>query len=237
MFLIKMNSAGSIMWKRSFGSFSDDFVRGVDTDALKAVYVVGYTGSYQVPGPSSATDFRTGSRMTTPWDGADGEGGREAFVAKFSPTGQLTWSTLLGTSWNDQADAVSVNEVGGVHIVGRTDYSSNSDATFVVKLSSAGDLLWTQVLGENASQIEGAGISARGNGVAVVVTSGVAVPEVKISSIASSAFSNSSVYTNLLRTLTATNMFTYRDIVPMPIILSNKYMSSVTMIIYPPLCL
>ncbi len=57
LFLIKINSTGSVMWKSSFGFSSNDFVRGMDTDGSKAVYVVGYTGSDAGPKPSTAVDF------------------------------------------------------------------------------------------------------------------------------------------------------------------------------------
>ncbi|MGB1604603.1 MAG: hypothetical protein ACPIOQ_68360, partial [Promethearchaeia archaeon] len=41
-FLVKLNSSGSVLWSRSFGTPSNDFVRGLDSDTT-GVYVVGYT--------------------------------------------------------------------------------------------------------------------------------------------------------------------------------------------------
>jgi beta-propeller repeat-containing protein len=99
-----------------------------------------------------------------------GNGTTDAFVTKFSPTGDhLEWSTYIGgDSWEDGED-VAVDGVGNVFVVGTTD-SANFPVTsgvfqkqwhgdydaFVAKLSSTGSLVYATYLGGEAADVASA---------------------------------------------------------------------------------
>ena len=80
-------------------------------DAAGRAYVAGTTGSNTFP--ATAWDSRSPSSLTI--DNVD------AFVARFSSDGaRLDWSRLFGGSFEDYANALSIDQYGGVYVVGAT---------------------------------------------------------------------------------------------------------------------
>lgn len=131
-----------------FGGSGNSVVNDVVTDASGNVYVAGMTAN---------------GHPTTPgaYDVSYNGGLYDAFIAKFSPTGQLIYSTLLGGAGEDQAAALAVDAQGIVTVTGLT-YSANFPTTangvdrtlggerdaFVARLSATGGaLLYSTYLG------------------------------------------------------------------------------------------
>lgn len=140
-------------------------LRDVTSDDQGNVYVTGGTSSADYPTTPGAYDrsFATGGSSL-------GTGGpMDVFVAKYSPTGQLLWSTLLGGPNYDRAYAIEVDREGYVYVGGRAgdefpttagvlqesfagDRSPNrlygEQDAFVAKLSPDGDsLIWATYFG------------------------------------------------------------------------------------------
>ncbi|MBA3531795.1 MAG: SBBP repeat-containing protein, partial [Ardenticatenales bacterium] len=90
------------------------FLGGSGTDRGQAVAVDAAGNSY-VTGLSYAYDYptTTGSQGTT--------GAFDIILTKFSPTGTLLHSTYLGGSQNDYAQAIAVDSLGQVVLVGATE--------------------------------------------------------------------------------------------------------------------
>ena len=85
-FVLKLNSSGSVVWTKSFGSASDDIVQGIVCSGLDAIYAAGYTGAPVAPSDQVTEQFGTASTLKL-WDGAGDEQstqGRDAFIVKFS---------------------------------------------------------------------------------------------------------------------------------------------------------
>jgi uncharacterized repeat protein (TIGR01451 family) len=98
-----------------FGGASWEHVRDVYVDHQGNVYVVGGTASSDFPTTPGAYDttFNTGGTRV------GSQGYCDAFVTKFSPSGELIWSTFLGGPNYDRAYGVEVDSQGYVYVAGR----------------------------------------------------------------------------------------------------------------------
>ncbi|HUW34000.1 MAG TPA: SBBP repeat-containing protein, partial [Planctomycetota bacterium] len=107
-FVASLSGAGNLLWARYLGGGQVDRGHGVAVDASGTVTVVGLTHSSDLPilGGTYPT-FRGGET--------------DGFMARLSPSGQLTWATFLGGSNNDEALGVCVDSIGNVAAVGCTD--------------------------------------------------------------------------------------------------------------------
>lgn len=89
------------------GGALQDQVRDIATDAQGNFYATGGTQSMNFVTTSGAYD-RTEN------------GNYDVFVTKFSPSGQMIWSTLLGGRKYDRAYAIEIDSQGYVIVAGRT---------------------------------------------------------------------------------------------------------------------
>jgi hypothetical protein len=144
-----------------------EHARDVCSDKDGNVYVVGGTASGDFPTTGGAYDRTFGFGGEYVGDA----GPCDAFVMKFSPEGELVWSTLLGGPNYDRAYGVEVDSTGYVCVAGRagpgfpvsegafqTDYCGTRDSGlygfygsqngFVAKLSPDGQrLVWSSYVG------------------------------------------------------------------------------------------
>ncbi len=131
-FLMKLDPAGTELWVRQLGSSSIDESLSIAVDTAGNAYIGGYTGSSLV-GPS--------------------EGGFDAFLAKFDPSGAELWSRQIGTTGDDVAQGVAVDGFGNVYLTGRTDedlggpYQGGYGDGFLIKYDTDGAKLWSRQIG------------------------------------------------------------------------------------------
>ncbi len=143
-----------------FGGSMYDSISDIATDRVGNLYVTGTTRSADLP-------------LKNPLQNAIGgdEGTSSAFVAKMSPTGELIFSTYFGGSDNDFGYDIEVDDSGAVYVTGSTR-SDNLATTasvvqpraacpnefrwcadsFLLKLSSRGELLFATYLGFGNSE-------------------------------------------------------------------------------------
>lgn len=137
--------ASGVDWATYLGGNADDYGMAVAVDGSGNVLVCGTTFSEGWTSGGFNTNYSTS---------------RDAFVAKFSPTGTLLWSTYIGGASDDQATGIAVDPAGNVYVVGHTrsrgwttggfdtSYNDNSKQdAFVAKLSPSGTHLWSTLLG------------------------------------------------------------------------------------------
>jgi hypothetical protein len=98
----KYSTNGALGWKRQLGTAVLDGASGVATDGAGNVYIGGHTfGS--LGGPQ--------------------RGNSDAWVAKYSATGDLLWNRQIGSAAADLVLGVATDGVGSVYIAGYTDGS------------------------------------------------------------------------------------------------------------------
>ena len=107
-FVTKLNSDGSdLVYSTLLGGTADNFGLGIDIDIEGNAYVTGYTGSNDFP--------LTPSALKVSKDPND----VDVFLAKINASGSnLDFSTLLGGSFVDQANAIAVDQHKNVYLCG-----------------------------------------------------------------------------------------------------------------------
>jgi len=150
-FLAKFDSNGVMLWATYYGGSSVDQAFGMAADSMGNVYIAGLT--------SSTSGIATAGVYQTNYGGGIGD----AFLAKFSETGSLSWATYYGGSGTDLATGVCTDRSGYVYITGYT-YSTDSIATpgayktsgggsnvdaFIAKFNSSGTIKWATYYGGN----------------------------------------------------------------------------------------
>jgi hypothetical protein len=105
----KFSSTGSRLWCTYFGGSGDEYCWGITLDGAGNIYWAGNT--------SSTTAMATvGSHQTT-----YGGGVNDGFIAKFSPTGTIIWSTYYGGGGDDGLGDVTTDPSGNVYFAGNTN--------------------------------------------------------------------------------------------------------------------
>jgi uncharacterized repeat protein (TIGR01451 family) len=111
-FVTQLDAAdGHLLWSTYFGGRDLEYAFGLAADGSRGVYLAGETDSDNLPLENAYQAFNAG--------------GRDAFVAKLSPSRSgrrsLLYATYLGGGDADQGSAVAVDGSGHAHIAGRTN--------------------------------------------------------------------------------------------------------------------
>jgi len=144
----------------SIGLDFSTFLGGDDRDEGLSIAVAS-DGICYVTGRTSSLNFPT---LYACYDSYGG-GSMDAFVSKFSESGDLLWSTYLGGDLFDRGEGIAVAGDGSCYVTGITG-SSNFPTlnayndtfggeydVFVTKFSTSGTLLWSTFLGGNNSEL------------------------------------------------------------------------------------
>ena len=107
--------------------------------------------------------------MNGSFDGQTNSGGRDLCLTKFDADGNKQWTRLWGSSADDGAAAVGVDESGNVYVTGNTqgpfDGQSHSGISdfCLTKFDSDGNKQWTRIWGSSEYDA-GAGVAVDGSG-------------------------------------------------------------------------
>ncbi|HKH46244.1 MAG TPA: SBBP repeat-containing protein [Thermoanaerobaculia bacterium] len=147
--LVKVAPDGRVLFSTFLGGSASTRATAVTLGVDGSIYVAGLTGS----------GFPLVQPLPAPLRGV---GGQEAFVMRLSADGsQILFSTTIGGSGNDYADAIAVDAAGAVYLAGGTnsaDFPTASPAQgsfaggladgFVAKiLPASSTLAWSTYLG------------------------------------------------------------------------------------------
>ncbi len=139
-FVFKLNPTGSqLVFSTYLGGAGVEFAQGLALDGSNNIYVVGFTYS---------TNFPTANAVQP-----KSNGGQDAWAAKIASTGtSFIFSTYLGGSNDDSAQAVGTDAAGNLYVVGDT-FSSDFPTKNPLRQSSGGDDAFLTKLSANGSAI------------------------------------------------------------------------------------
>lgn len=177
----------------------DGFIAKYSADGTKAwSSIVSGNGSDAVAGTAIAPDgsvYVVGSSSSTTLNDQAGQGGTDAFLIKYSASGSILWTTRIGGTGTDFAAAVAVADNDTIYVVGTTNspvlqtQSSNGlNDAFVSRVSGAGVVQWTRVIGDAGEDFaRAASVGADGNLYIVGDSAGSGQnPDVKVMKVTSS---------------------------------------------------
>ena len=139
--IVKLSGSGSLTWEKSLGGNSADYGNSIQQTT---------DGGFIVAGASSSNDN----------DVSGNHGLSDFWIVKLDSAGVITWQKCLGGSDDDQAFSIEQTTDGGFITAGYTK-SNTGDVSFnhgsfdywVVKLDSAGTLVWQKSLGGSSAEL------------------------------------------------------------------------------------
>jgi hypothetical protein len=154
VFVVKLNTSGTVLWAKKAGGNSQDDCNSVKTDSSRNVII---TGSYGSPtftfGTSSLTNV----------------GSSDVYIAKYNENGSLLWTKrIAGTSY-ESANDITTDSNDNIIVTGNFSSTSFSDGTnsltntgtgamFLIKYSPTGSYLWSKSW-SGSSLDRGAGVT------------------------------------------------------------------------------
>ena len=126
MFLLKTDSAGNVLWSRSYGGNAMD----------ASCYVL----------PTSDSGYVLLGESNSPWTA----GSSDIYIVKTDPSGNIQWAhSYGGTNW-EKSNTITETTDGGFYISGTTlSFNASNTDVYAFKLNSAGTLLWSKKYGES----------------------------------------------------------------------------------------
>jgi prepilin-type N-terminal cleavage/methylation domain-containing protein len=131
MFLVKYTSDGTMSWNKTWGGTAYEYGNSVVQTSDGGYAVTGKTRSY----------------------GA-GAGKTDAFLAKYTSGGTLSWSKTWGGTGDEVGNAVVQTSDGGYMVIGSTDsYGAGGDDSVLIKYDSSGNLSWAKTWGGSGDDV------------------------------------------------------------------------------------
>jgi hypothetical protein len=139
IFVIKLDSKGSIQWKRLFGGSSIEVGYSITTSPDGGFVLTGRT-------LSNSGDFNEMNK-----------GKEDIFVIKLDSNGGIQWKRLFGGSQNDWGFSITKTPDGGFILTGKTgpnvgdfiDMNKGKEVIIIVKMDSRGVVQWRKSFGES----------------------------------------------------------------------------------------
>jgi hypothetical protein len=143
MLVVKLAATGATEWKRTFGGSELDFVTSIIQTA---------NGDYVFAGYTESADF----------DVISNHGGRDTWVVKLNPMGDIIWRKTFGGTYDDHIEQIIETSDHSLMAAGVTE-STDGDAVgansekgggaWLLKLDEAGTLLWQKDYGGNMEDL------------------------------------------------------------------------------------
>jgi len=116
--IIKLDFFGNMMWQKSLGG----------TDSFDPFGQINREPAYSVQQTTDGGYIVTGYSASTDGDVTGNHGGKDFWVVKLTPNGDIKWQKSLGGSSNEAASSIQQTTDGG-YIISGVSKSSKSDVT------------------------------------------------------------------------------------------------------------
>ncbi|MCE5222633.1 SBBP repeat-containing protein [bacterium] len=118
-FLAKFSSTGNLIWSTYFGGSNYDEGYHIEVDLKDHIYIVGTTKSEDlITKNANQPHFNDNLENPTKFQGVNYYG--DIFIAQFTNTGNLIWSTYFGGEGMDKLNDVALNHQNQLFICGST---------------------------------------------------------------------------------------------------------------------
>lgn len=180
IFIAKFDSLGVRQWGTYYGGLDEDIAGGVwgektgncaVTDLEGNLYLVGYTRSSD--GISTPGSYQETLALDNQFNNDE-----DAFIAKFSTSGELLWGTYYGGAGYDYLYSVDLDSEGNLVLLGVTQSKTNittpdafqdtlafdfgySGFPFLAKFSADGDRLWGSYFNDPTGQVGNWGLELK----------------------------------------------------------------------------
>lgn len=145
IFVTKFDTAGGVLWAKSFGDINPQYGRSVATDLFGNVFAAGEA--------SGTVDFGGGALTANFYDG---------YVVKLDPNGGYLWAKLFGAAGNQRIFGTATDIDNNVIVVGSFEQnidfgggaltSAGFEDVFIAKLDPNGNEIWSKRYGETGDQ-------------------------------------------------------------------------------------
>jgi uncharacterized protein (TIGR03437 family) len=121
----------TLLFSTYMGGSLNELARGIGVDSSGNVYICGQTQSGDLP--TKASSYQANFK------GAGEDDFGDAFVAKFSATGTVTYLTYIGGSGDEMCTTLAVDGTGAVYIAGGTNSRNFPTTAGVMQTTYGGD--------------------------------------------------------------------------------------------------
>jgi len=139
IFVLKLDTAGKVQWRRQLGSDQDDYTRGITVDVFGNVLVTGY----------SYGDFA----KTYDTVSDENVGGSDLVTFKLDGSGELLWVAQEGSDKDELGKSLILDGNGDLFVTGLTEGSMDCKSNqgfsdiLLLKFDSTGSRKWMQQFG------------------------------------------------------------------------------------------
>jgi hypothetical protein len=171
MYLVKLDSTGSIQWTKVYNSFGYDRIHGIKQTADGGYYISGYVGDgyglfdmaiakvdnignivwSKSSGSVQAEEFRKlsltadGGFLVAGYNASLGAGAKDVQAMKLSGNGDIEWAKTYGTWYEDFNSSCIVASDGNYVLAGAVDISGSYDIRpTLIKLDTLGNIIWAK---------------------------------------------------------------------------------------------
>ncbi len=153
-FICKFTPDGDLIWVRTYGGPGDDRGHAVAIDSGDNIYVAGLFMHTVDFDPGTGFETRTSAGVFDP------------YVCKYSTDGQFQWVQAWGSSGDDRARGVGVDEDWNVYVTGHIrqtvdldpgpgvmNYTSAGQTdNYISKFDTTGDFIWAKAWGGSSQE-------------------------------------------------------------------------------------
>ena len=173
IYIQKLNAAGQFVWAKSIAGSYGEIIKSMQVDGNGNIYA---TGCF-----SGTVDFDPGVNNYS----LTSMGSNDIFVLKLDTNGRFLWAKQMGGLYNDQGQSLSIDPNENILVTGYFKDVAQFDSTvpsdileaigwesdiFILKLNSAGELLWVKRMGGPAEDV---GVSLTVDELGNIYTTGI----------------------------------------------------------------